>query len=186
MVLPPGLPITKTGLPFLATMVGDILDSILFSGSTRLGLVPINPVVVVFPGIGLKSPISLLSKKPAPSTTLASTVNISSTHSKPPSAPDSENCPSRGSNPDRAGCPRRPFSTAPTTFSRSESAFGNQLDRRTAPQPEARPAPSPNLPRSDLAPVGCPFLGIEFVDPLGTGDTAQQKTCGKMKMIKKI
>ena len=34
------LHIVKTGFPSLATIVGDILESILFSGSIKLGFVP--------------------------------------------------------------------------------------------------------------------------------------------------
>ena len=70
IVRPPGEPRTRTGLPAFATMVGDMLESIRFPGATRFGFVPMSPFSVVRPARGLKSPISLLSRKPAPGTTM--------------------------------------------------------------------------------------------------------------------
>src|SRR6185369_6728437 len=47
-----------------------MLDSIRLPGSARFGFVPINPSAVVSSGAALKSPISLLSRNPAPGTTI--------------------------------------------------------------------------------------------------------------------
>ena len=71
IVRPPGLPTTATSRPSRATIVGVMLDSIRCCGRTRFGSVPICPWSVVTPRCGLKSPISLLSRKPAPGTTIA-------------------------------------------------------------------------------------------------------------------
>ena len=70
IVRPPGLPVTRSNFPSLVTIVGVILDAIRLPGAARLGSVPINPALSVRPGAALKSPISLLSKKPAPDTTI--------------------------------------------------------------------------------------------------------------------
>ncbi len=70
IVRPPGLPITATVRPSLARMVGVMLDSMRCSGRARLGSVPISPRSFVRPGAALKSPISLLSRKPAPGTVI--------------------------------------------------------------------------------------------------------------------
>ena len=70
MVRPPGLPMTMNSLPSLATMVGVMLESIRLPGAARLGSVPISPSLSSGPGPALKSPISLLSRKPAPGTTI--------------------------------------------------------------------------------------------------------------------
>ena len=69
MVRPPGEPVTSASLPLRVTMVGDIDDSIRLPGAMTLGGVPMSPVVLVSPGLRLKSPISLLSRNPAPATT---------------------------------------------------------------------------------------------------------------------
>jgi len=70
MVRPPGVPTTMNSVPSRATMVGVMLESIRFPGAARLGSVPISPSLSVSPGPALKSPISLLSRKPAPGTTI--------------------------------------------------------------------------------------------------------------------
>ncbi len=70
IVRPPGLPTTSSGRPSFATIVGVMLDSIRRPGRARLGSVPMRPVASVRPGPALKSPISLLSRKPAPGTTI--------------------------------------------------------------------------------------------------------------------
>ena len=70
MVRPPGLPVTMNSLPSFARIVGVMLESIRLPGSARFGLVPIEPRSVVSSGASLKSPISLLSRKPAPGTTI--------------------------------------------------------------------------------------------------------------------
>ena len=41
-----------------------------FPGAARFGSVPMRPVASVRPGPALKSPISLLSRNPAPATTI--------------------------------------------------------------------------------------------------------------------
>ncbi len=69
IVRPPGEPVTTRTLPSLRTSVGDIEESIRFPGAITFGGVPIRPLLSVRPGIRLKSPISLLSKNPAPATT---------------------------------------------------------------------------------------------------------------------
>ena len=71
MVRPPGLPVTIISLPSLAMMAGVMLESMRFPGTARFGSVPIRPSGVVRPGTALKSPISLLSRNPAPGTTIA-------------------------------------------------------------------------------------------------------------------
>ena len=70
MVRPPGLPVTSTRRPSRVTMVGDMLDSMRLPGPARLGSVPMSPKSVVMPGPALKSPISLLSRNPAPGTVI--------------------------------------------------------------------------------------------------------------------
>ena len=47
-----------------------MLESMRLPGAARLGSVPISPSAVVRPGPALKSPISLLRRKPAPGTTI--------------------------------------------------------------------------------------------------------------------
>ena len=47
-----------------------MLESMRCSGRARFGSVPIRPRSSVSPGLGLKSPISLLSRKPALGTTM--------------------------------------------------------------------------------------------------------------------
>ena len=69
MVRPPGEPVTSRTLPSLSTIVGVCELSIRLPAAIRFGAVPIRPEASVRPGIRLKSPISLLSRKPAPSTT---------------------------------------------------------------------------------------------------------------------
>ena len=70
MVRPPGEPVTMNNLPSLARMVGDMLDSGRLPGMARFGLVPMLPRSSVISGAELKSPSSLLSRKPAPGTTM--------------------------------------------------------------------------------------------------------------------
>ena len=70
IVRPPGVPVTMNSLPSLATIVGDMLDSMRLPGRARFGSVPISPCSLVSPGPALKSPISLFSRKPAPGTTI--------------------------------------------------------------------------------------------------------------------
>ena len=64
IVRPPGEPVTIWTWPSLSTSVGVCELSIRLCGAIRLAGVPIRPAVSVRPGIRLKSPISLLSKKP--------------------------------------------------------------------------------------------------------------------------
>ena len=66
----PGLPVTRKTLPFFARIVGVCELSMRLPGAIRLGAVPIAPWVVVTPACQLKSIISLLSRKPAPLTTI--------------------------------------------------------------------------------------------------------------------
>ncbi len=70
IVRPPGLPVTMNSWPSLVTIVGVMLDNIRLPGAARLGSVPMRPRSSVNPGPALKSPISLLSKNPAPGTTM--------------------------------------------------------------------------------------------------------------------
>ncbi len=69
IVLPPGDPVTSTVFPFRTTIAGLIEESIRLPGRIRFGAVPMSPIVFVSPAFLLKSPISLLSRKPAPDTT---------------------------------------------------------------------------------------------------------------------
>ena len=66
----PGLPVTSKTLPFLVRIVGVWELSMRLPGAIRFGAVPMVPLVSVRPGCQLKSIISLLSKKPAPWTTM--------------------------------------------------------------------------------------------------------------------
>ena len=70
MVRPPGLPITRRGLPSFATIVGVILESMRLPGAISLAVRPTTPKKLATPGLMLKSSISLFSRKPAPSTTV--------------------------------------------------------------------------------------------------------------------
>ena len=70
MVRPPGVPVTMNNWPSFAMIVGAMLDSMRLPGRARFGAVPIRPRSSVRPGPALKSPISLLSRKPAPGTTI--------------------------------------------------------------------------------------------------------------------
>jgi hypothetical protein len=69
-VRPPGLPVTMNTFPSLARIAGVMLDSIRLPGAARFGAVPMRPSRVVSSGEALKSPISLLSRNPAPGTTI--------------------------------------------------------------------------------------------------------------------
>jgi len=107
-VRPPGEPVTSTSRPSRATIVGVIELSIRLSGAIRLAGVPMSPVSVVEPGRRLKSPISLLSRKPVPGTTRwlpneASSVVVVATAI--PSASTTEKCVVWGDS--GAGGPRR-------------------------------------------------------------------------------
>ena len=67
---PPGLPTTSISRPSgSSTMVGVIDDSIRLPGPTALASPCTSPNMLGWPGADVKSSISLLRKKPAPSTT---------------------------------------------------------------------------------------------------------------------
>ena len=51
IVLPPGLPTIKIGLPFLDTIVGVMDESIRFCGSIWFGCVPNCPFWSINPGM---------------------------------------------------------------------------------------------------------------------------------------
>ena len=70
MVRPPGLPVTMNSRPSLASIAGVMLDNIRLPGCARFGFVPISPSAVVSSGPALKSPISLLRRKPTPGTVI--------------------------------------------------------------------------------------------------------------------
>jgi hypothetical protein len=69
MRLPPGEPVTSTGLPSFSTMVGDIDDSGRLPGPGRLASKPTRPKAFGAPGAAVKSSSSLLSSTPVPSAT---------------------------------------------------------------------------------------------------------------------
>ena len=70
MVRPPGVPMTATSSPSRDSTDGLMLESMRCSGRARLASVPISPRSLVSPGLPLKSPISLLRRKPAPGTVI--------------------------------------------------------------------------------------------------------------------
>ena len=69
MRLPPGDPVTSTGLPSFSTMVGDIDDNGRLPGPGRLASKPTRPKALEAPGAAVKSSSSLLSNTPVPSAT---------------------------------------------------------------------------------------------------------------------
>ena len=66
---PPGVPMTKFTLPSWVMMVGLMDESMRLPGSIALASEPTTPKMLAAPALALKSSISSLSKKPAPSTT---------------------------------------------------------------------------------------------------------------------
>ena len=62
MRLPPGEPVTSTGLPSFSTMVGDIDDNGRLPGPGRLASKPTSPNAFDAPGAAVKSSSSLLSR----------------------------------------------------------------------------------------------------------------------------
>ncbi len=71
IVGPPGLPSTSRTRPVTPslTMVGDIDESMRFRGAIAFASPITSPYWLGAPGFAAKSSISLLRKKPAPSTT---------------------------------------------------------------------------------------------------------------------
>ena len=70
MVLPPGVPMTRVTFPASSSSsVGVMEDSMRFPGWISLAVLPMTPKILGVPGLALKSSISLLRRKPAPSTT---------------------------------------------------------------------------------------------------------------------
>ena len=70
MVLPPGVPMTMVTLPASSrSRVGVMEDSMRFPGWISLAVLPTTPKIFGVPALALKSSISLLRRKPAPSTT---------------------------------------------------------------------------------------------------------------------
>ena len=67
---PPGVPITSRTAPSRMRIVGVIDDSGRLPGAIALASPPTTPNIFGEPGLTEKSSISLLSRKPAPSTTL--------------------------------------------------------------------------------------------------------------------
>ena len=57
-------------LAIVSTIEGDMELSIRFPGSIALAILPTSPYALGIPGFDEKSSISLLSRKPAPSTTI--------------------------------------------------------------------------------------------------------------------
>src|SRR5678815_3124154 len=70
MVGPPAAPRLRIGLPFLSTIVGDMLESGLLPGATPLASAPTNPKKLAMPGCAEKSSISLFKTTPVPGTTI--------------------------------------------------------------------------------------------------------------------
>ncbi len=70
MVLPPGDPVTNTGSPSRRTIVGVIELSMRLPGAMALASSPSSPKELGVFGLTEKSSISLLSRKPAPGTTI--------------------------------------------------------------------------------------------------------------------
>ncbi|NBU26539.1 MAG: hypothetical protein EBS39_13205, partial [Gammaproteobacteria bacterium] len=69
IVEPPGVPSEATTRPSRTSRVGVIDDSMRLPGAISLARPPTTPYMFGWPGLVLKSSISLLSRKPAPVTT---------------------------------------------------------------------------------------------------------------------
>ena len=65
IVRPPGEPVTMNSLPSLATIVGDMLDSIRLPGRARLGSVPMRPCLVGQPRAGIEVAHLVVQQEPA-------------------------------------------------------------------------------------------------------------------------